>query len=232
MNHACGDRVNPNPRLPECCGGLENVDMSQMDLAPVQTLFRLMDFTEPTFCVAVAAIVFNPLFWNMAARWEHRTRRLSALCGSPYVACYSLGFTILLLNVCRSHSMTVAMKSQPRCEALERPEVYYTGVVLMVGGTVLVVSSFLALGFTGTFLGDYFGILMEEKVTCFPFNLMENPMYWGSTANYLGLALIGSSPVGLVLTAAVALTYKVAIHYEGAFTEHIYQDRSRRNKQQ
>uniref|UniRef100_A0AAV2LPH6 Phosphatidylethanolamine N-methyltransferase n=1 Tax=Knipowitschia caucasica TaxID=637954 RepID=A0AAV2LPH6_KNICA len=68
MNHACGDRVNPNPRLPECCGGLENVDMSQMDLAPVQTLFRLMDFTEPTFCVAVAAIVFNPLFWNMSSK--------------------------------------------------------------------------------------------------------------------------------------------------------------------
>ncbi|CAJ0968134.1 unnamed protein product, partial [Ranitomeya imitator] len=36
---------------------------------------------------------------------------------------------------------------------------------------------------------DYFGILMEEKVTGFPFNIMENPMYWGSTANYLGLAL-------------------------------------------
>lgn len=39
-------------------------------------------------------------------------------------------------------------------------------------------------------LGDYFGILLEEKVTVFPFNIMENPMYWGSTANYLGLALM------------------------------------------
>lgn len=40
------------------------------------------------------------------------------------------------------------------------------------------------------FLGDYFGILMDEKVTAFPFNIIENPMYWGSTANYLGLALV------------------------------------------
>lgn len=40
------------------------------------------------------------------------------------------------------------------------------------------------------FSGDYFGILMDEKVTVFPFNIMENPMYWGSTANYLGLALM------------------------------------------
>ncbi|KAJ8362824.1 hypothetical protein SKAU_G00116550 [Synaphobranchus kaupii] len=42
------------------------------------------------------------------------------------------------------------------------------------------------------FPGDYFGILMEQKVTGFPFNVMENPMYWGSTANYLGHALIVS----------------------------------------
>lgn len=214
----------------ECCGGLNNVDYSQMDLTPAQGLLRLMDFSDTTFFLAVAAIVFNPLFWNLVARWEHRTRRLTALFGSPYVACYCLGFIILLLNVCRSHSMTVAMKAQPRWEALDRTEVYYTGVVLMVVGTVLVVSSFLALGFTGTFLGDYFGILMDEKVTGFPFNLIENPMYWGSTANYLGLALIGCSPVGLALTAIVAVVYKVAIQFEGPFTERIYQQRSQQSK--
>eukprot|EP00064_Thunnus_orientalis_P005374 superscaffoldBa00000522_g5388 len=86
--------------------------------------------------------------------------------------------------------MTVAMKAQARWEVMDRTDIFYSGVVLMVLGTVLVVSSFLALGFTGTFLGDYFGILMDEKVTGFPFNITENPMYWGSTANYLGLALM------------------------------------------
>lgn len=222
--------VNKTPFVLECCGGLNNVDYSQMDLAPARELLRLIDFQETTFCVAVAAIIFNPLFWNLVARWEHRTRSLSTLFGSPHVACYCLGFVILLLNVCRSHSMTVAMKAQPRWEALERTELYYTGVALMVVGTVLVVSSFLALGFTGTFLGDYFGILMDEKVTGFPFNLIDNPMYWGSTANYLGLALIGCSPVGLTLTAIVAVVYKVAIQFEGPFTERIYQERSRRSK--
>ena len=38
--------------------------------------------------------------------------------------------------------------------------------------------------------GDYFGILMDEPVTGFPFSLTENPMYWGSSATYLGLALM------------------------------------------
>ncbi|XP_014866735.1 PREDICTED: phosphatidylethanolamine N-methyltransferase, partial [Poecilia mexicana] len=130
------------------------------------------------------------------------------------------------------YSMTVVMKTQARWELMERTDVFYVGISLIVTGTVLVVSSFLALGFTGTFLGDYFGILMDEKVTGFPFSVVENPMYWGSTANYLGLALIGASPVGLVLTAIVALAYKVAIRFEGPFTEQIYLQRNQRRKQE
>lgn len=38
--------------------------------------------------------------------------------------------------------------------------------------------------------GDYFGILKEARVTTFPFNVLDNPMYWGSTANYLGWAVM------------------------------------------
>ncbi|GAA6081456.1 phosphatidylethanolamine N-methyltransferase isoform X3 [Tachysurus ichikawai] len=82
------------------------------------------------------------------------------------------------------------MKDQPKLELLDRVQVYYMGTALVLVGSLFVISSFLALGFTGTFLGDHFGILMEQKVTCFPFNFMDNPMYWGSTANYLGLALM------------------------------------------
>ncbi|XP_029953995.1 phosphatidylethanolamine N-methyltransferase isoform X2 [Salarias fasciatus] len=199
---AVGD---PRTELLDCCGGLNNVDYSKVDLAPMEELLKRINFKDSGFCLAVIAIIFNPLFWNLVARWEHRTRRLSRLFGSPHLACYCLGFVIILLNVYRSHSVTVAMKAQPRWDAMDQPVIFYAGVALMVLGTLMVVTSFLALGFTGTFLGDYFGILMEEKVTGFPFNVTENPMYWGSTANYLGLAFI-------------------------PFTEQIYQQRSRRRK--
>ncbi|XP_075949301.1 phosphatidylethanolamine N-methyltransferase isoform X1 [Anarhichas minor] len=214
----------------DCCGGLNNVDYSKMDLTLIEGLLKHTNFHDSSFYLAVVAIVFNPFFWNVVARWEHRTRTLSRLFGSPYLACYCLGFVIVLLNVYRSHSMTVAMKSQAKWEVMDRTDVFYAGVALMVLGTVLVVGSFLALGFTGTFLGDYFGILMDEKVTGFPFNITENPMYWGSTANYLGLALIGASPVGLVLTAIVAVVYTAAIRFEGPFTELIYQERGQHRK--
>lgn len=57
--------------------------------------------------------------------------------------------------ICFFCSMTVAMKAQPKWEVMDRTDVFYAGVALMVLGTVLVVVSFLALGFTGTFLGGY-----------------------------------------------------------------------------
>lgn len=40
-------------------------------------------------------------------------------------------------------------------ELLDRGQVYYVGVSLMLAGSLFVISSFLALGFTGTFLGTY-----------------------------------------------------------------------------
>ncbi|XP_041942067.1 phosphatidylethanolamine N-methyltransferase isoform X2 [Alosa sapidissima] len=198
----------------------------RVDMSVLSDVFQLVDLLEPRFCVAVIAIIFNPFFWNVVARWEHRTRGLTRMFGSPHVACYSLATSILLLNVYRSHSITVAIKGQPKCAMMDRWELFQVGVAVMAAGSLLVLSSFVALGITGTFLGDYFGILMEKKVTGFPFNVMENPMYWGSTLNYLGLALMNASPVGVVLTVVVAVTYKVAITYEGPFTEEIYRQRA------
>lgn len=62
-------------------------------------------------------------------------------------------------------SMTVAMKAQPRWEAMDRMDVFYVGIALIIVGTVLVVSSFLALGFTGTFLGTYQTIRRHQSFT-------------------------------------------------------------------
>lgn len=75
-------------------------------------------------------------------------------------------------------------------------------------------SSFWALGITGTFLGDYFGILMDEMVEGFPFNVTGSPMYWGSTCSFLGVALVRGKLAGLLLTVLVYIVYSVALRYE------------------
>uniref|UniRef100_A0A8C5RJ53 Phosphatidylethanolamine N-methyltransferase n=1 Tax=Laticauda laticaudata TaxID=8630 RepID=A0A8C5RJ53_LATLA len=195
---------------------------SQVDLSAMTLLSDYMNVTDPNFIMAVLSIAFNPLFWNLVARWEHRNRSLTRIFGSPYTACYFLGIVIILLNFLRSHCFNEAMKSQPKLPLLDCLLGYCASVTLIVVGILLVTSSFIALGFTGTFLGDYFGILMEMKVTSFPFDVIENPMYWGSTSIYFGWSLMNASPVGLVLTVVVALCYTVALLYEGPFTEEIY----------
>ncbi|XP_038619804.1 phosphatidylethanolamine N-methyltransferase isoform X1 [Tachyglossus aculeatus] len=293
-------------------------------------LLGYVDLADFNFAAAVLCIIFNPLFWNVVARWEHKTRSLSKAFGSPYKACYCLGVTILLLNFLRSywpacriylcakascrravrgwrsaivkpaqnpqpgsvpgrhvagtpygsevanpflplisrnrarwkepvcdnpitartarifrgntpllnawkttecsHGFTRAMTSQPKLEGLDCLAAYHMGLAILGVGVIFVLSSFLALGFVGTYLGDYFGILMDAKVTKFPFNVLDNPMYWGSTANYLGWSIMNASPTGLVLTAVVAVTYMVAMVFEGPFTEEIYRQKAKKMK--
>ncbi|XP_020921908.1 phosphatidylethanolamine N-methyltransferase isoform X1 [Sus scrofa] len=197
----------------------------QADLCVMTRLLGYVDPSDARFVAAVLTIAFNPLFWNVVARWEHKTRKLSRAFGSPRLACYTLGGAILLLNLLRSHCFTQAMLSQPQMESLGGPTGYRLGLALLGVGSVFVLSSFLALGFTGTFLGDYFGILMEARVTRFPFSVLDNPMYWGSTAVYLGWALMHASPTGLLLTLVVAAIYKLAILFEEPFTAEIYRQR-------
>jgi phosphatidylethanolamine N-methyltransferase len=98
---------------------------------------------------------------------------------------------------------------------------------LFASGNILVLSSMWALGVTGTYLGDYFGILMDEMVTGFPFNVTGSPMYWGSTMSFLGTALWFGKPAGLLLTLEVFATYWIALKYEDPFTAGIYAKRER-----
>ena len=84
-----------------------------------------------------------------------------------------------------------------------------------------------ALGITGTYLGDYFGILMDDMVTGFPFNVSGAPMYHGSAMSFAGTALWFGKPAGLALTALVLLAYSVALRFEDPFTAEIYAKRDR-----
>lgn len=85
---------------------------------------------------------------------------------------------------------------------------------LIASGNVLVLSSIWALGITGTYLGDYFGILMDHIVTSFPFNITNAPMYYGSTMSFLGTAILLGKPAGILLTVEVLAVYLIALKFE------------------
>jgi phosphatidylethanolamine/phosphatidyl-N-methylethanolamine N-methyltransferase len=64
-------------------------------------------------------------------------------------------------------------------------------------------------------LGDYFGILMDERVVSFPFNVLEHPMYYGSSMVFLSTALWYASPAGIILTVWAFILYLIALQFEG-----------------
>ena len=135
-----------------------------------------------------------------------------------------LAATIFTLGIVRDHLYQLALLEQPVHPTLLHPAVRVAAVLLFAVGSVLVVSSMWALGVTGTYLGDYFGILMDAMVTGFPFNVLSDPMYVGSTLNFVAVALWFARPAGLVLSALVWLTYRVALCFEGPFTARIYRE--------
>ncbi|KAJ2508439.1 Phosphatidyl-N-methylethanolamine N-methyltransferase [Coemansia sp. RSA 2049] len=183
----------------------------------------VIDLSQPSLWISLLSIAFNPTFWNIAAQQEYRTHWITRLFdGDKYRGCYALAATIFVLGLVRDALFKTALLSQPSWDALDAAPVHLVAAVLVGAGLTFVVSSTFMLGITGTFLGDYFGILMKQRVTGFPFNVLENPMYVGSTMSFLGTSLWYAKPAGVLVTAYVWFVYSVALQFEGPFTTMIY----------
>jgi methylene-fatty-acyl-phospholipid synthase len=164
--------------------------------------------------------------YSIVARREYRTHFLTRIFGgNAKLACYALAATIFSLGLVRDAFYEAALRHQPSHPALQGDLPRYIGYALIAVGNILVISSTWALGITGTFLGDYFGILMDHMVTSFPFNITDAPMYNGSTMSFLGAALVYGKPAGIMLTAWVYFVYQVALAFENPFTAGIYAKR-------
>ncbi|OAL50517.1 phospholipid methyltransferase [Pyrenochaeta sp. DS3sAY3a] len=190
-----------------------------------------IDFSQPSLWVSAATIVFNPTFWNFAAQQEYHNKVITKLFGgNPKLGCYGLAVTIFSLGIIRDIFYKSALADQPTHPTLLLPLVKYAAVPLFLMGNTLVLTSMYALGVTGTYLGDYFGILMDAPVTSFPFNVSDAPMYHGSTLSFLATALWYGKPAGLFLTGIVAVAYAIARRWEDPFTGMIYAKRDEQRR--
>ncbi|KIW13426.1 hypothetical protein PV08_08614 [Exophiala spinifera] len=186
-----------------------------------QEKIGFIDSSQTSLYVAAAAIAFNPIFWNIVARQG----KPGFIFGSPYYGCYALAVTIFSLGIFRDSLYKTALDEQPLYPPIHQP---IAGIACFVAGNVLVLSSMWALGVTGTYLGDYFGILMDSKVEGFPFNVTGAPMYWGSTLSFLGTALYTGRAAGVLLTLEVFVLYLLALQFEDPFTAAIYAKKNAR----
>lgn len=175
---------------------------------------------------AAKFIAFNPVFWNIAAQLELRTKLFTKLgLGNRYYGCYILAAIIFSLGIYRDWIYRIALESQPVAPLLDNLAAKALGASMFAVGNVLVLSSMWALGVTGTYLGDYFGILMDERITSFPFNVCNNPMYIGCYLSFLGVSLWYGKALGFLLSTLMWVMYIFALRFEEPYTERIYAER-------
>ena len=200
-----------------------NVDT--MNMASLPQL--LQDLLSTNVLLACLVVMLNPLLWNIAARLEYNTHTISRVCGGPRIGVAVLAAFIMGNNFLRTSFFHFMMDEATPWDALKGSSAIAVGYIIIGVGGLLVLSSAWRLGFFCTFLGDYFGILLNDRVTGFPFNVVYNPMYWGSFLIYVGDSLQHASPVGLLLTLFIGLSYVIAMRFEGPFTAIIYAEQEK-----
>lgn len=189
----------------------------------------MFDFSDSHLHYTSLIIVLCPLIWNILARLCYLLIPKNAKKYQRYTMCYLLVIWIFSFSSYRDYLIRKTIQSQPKFSLSETNSylIQYASIIIFIIGQIFVLSSFYKLGITGTFLGDYCGILMDAPVTTFPFNVLKNPMYVGSTLSFLGLALYYSSPVGLLLTVEVYLVYRIALLFEEPYTKWIYEQKNK-----
>ena len=183
--------------------------------------------------IAGISVVASPLIWNIIAINERKNKTLTRTFGSPRRGCYALATWIFLSSLVRDKLIEVAVqKSKPSSlpwlgEQCSESTLKMIGMGLTGLGMTFVGAAYYRLGIVNTYLGDYFGLLMTERVTAFPFNVLDDPMYTGATLAFLGLGVYENSPVGCLLAGWLWLVYEVSTRFfEGPYTAQIYAEKA------
>ena len=176
--------------------------------------------------VTIIMIIICPTTWNFVARWEFHTKFFSKLVGDNRLAADIFAHILIEMGILRNYLYLRVVRSQPHYPLDGSYELTFllVGYSLNVVGFLLNWFAFYRLGIHGIYYADYFGILFEEKVTAFPYNVLNNPLYVGSTLLFVGNAIIHRSPAGILLSILAWTMYKFASRLENPMTDLIYSE--------
>jgi phosphatidylethanolamine N-methyltransferase len=183
-----------------------------------------IDLSDKMFLLSMIMIVICPVTWNLIARWEFHTKIFTKITGDNRLAADIFAHILIEMGVFRNYIFEKAISRQMRypIDSAYCDYIYSLGCGLAIFGGILVLMAYYRLGIHGIYYADYFGLLMKEKVTVFPYNLVNNPLYIGSTSIFLGLSVMHLSPAGVLLTILVWFMYKLASLMENPMTDLIY----------
>ncbi|GJQ13682.1 hypothetical protein GpartN1_g5473.t1 [Galdieria partita] len=194
---------------------------------------KLIRLSERYLLVSVILTIASPVYWNVFCRYEYYTKNLSRMAGSPSIALILFAVSILMFSSLREWAFLRAIHMQPSI-SLHATWMNYAahllGYSLIFFGIILSMSGFYQLGIFGTYMGEYFGFMFDQKIESFPFNYFCDPMYFGSTLMHFGRSILSTSPTGIFLSALLGFTYWLAARcFEGPFMNAMYAARNRQS---
>jgi phosphatidylethanolamine N-methyltransferase len=195
-----------------------------MIIAIFDKIISHIDFYDPRFITTVIMIIICPITWNLFARIEFNTKYFSKLAGDNVLAADIFAHILIEMGIFRNYMFKVTVDHQKSVDfsTVYELEFKLAGYIFAGIGSFLVAMSFYRLGIHGIYYADYFGILMKEKVTAFPYNYIENPLYVGASLIFAGKAIEARSASGVVLTILAIFMYKIASILENPMTNLIY----------
>ena len=177
------------------------------------------------FYITAFLIVFCPLNWSFLGRMEYKYQVLSKLMfGSRKLGNMLFAFIVFTLSSIRNYFIVRTLIFLPRLVLQGGLATYVPiiAVIIFLIGCSFVFGAYYRLGISGTYYGDHFGILMENRVVDFPFNVTDHPMYNGALTIFLGGIIYFTSVLGLVLLALMFTMYRVIEWIELPMTEELY----------
>ena len=95
---------------------------------------------------AIGCISFNPIFWNIVARFEYNTHFLTKITGLAKNGCYLLAAIIFSLGIYRDHVYHQELLNQPTFQPFIDSLIIKSLAILTFGfGNILVISSMWSL---------------------------------------------------------------------------------------
>ena len=197
----------------------------------INSKFFLIDFSQPSLYTSIFFIILCPILYNLLARLEYFYKSISKIFnGDKKRANKVYSFFMMLVGIIRNYFYYEALKVQPTISYESYDQLLFTlSIFVAAFGLTLIIFSSFRLGVRGVYYADYFDIKMDFTVNVFPYNIISDPLYVGTTMCFLSYALYKGSLAGLMLTSGVLLMYMVALRFEDEMLKIIYPNDNKLN---
>jgi methylene-fatty-acyl-phospholipid synthase len=190
----------------------------------IESLKPLIDLTDHYFYICAFLIALCPILYNLLARVEYFYKSISKLFGGDKKKANNwYSFFMMLVGLARNYFYYLTLNSQPTFSYGQLNQMVFTsGVFISAFGLALIIASVFRLGVGGVYYSDYFDLKMDFTVNVFPYNIVKDPLYVGTTLCFFSYAILKGSPAGFFLTVLVSYMYLVALRFEDEMLKYLY----------